>query len=326
MSEREILAAVLALLAAFAAAVGNVIRQRSAQEVTDKEVGHLALFGMLLRDKRWWIGGIGDISSYVFLAWALDKGSVLLVMSLQVTNLLFALPLYARVTRNPITRSEWFWAFLLTVSLAIVIAVGDPQGGHDRATNPNRTWLLVSLVLGPILLLCLVGARIWRNRSIAAVLLAAVAGTLLAVFAVLIKGVIEIVQHHKDELFITPELYLLVFSGVAGMIFHQSAYRAGALTASLPTIIAAKPLVGGVLGVLILEESIGARGGELTLLALAAVTVIVATVGLARGEAAELSAGEGRDAKLAAAAAAEANAQANVEADEAGQPLSEPQT
>jgi drug/metabolite transporter (DMT)-like permease len=306
MSHDEILAAVLALLAAFAAAVGNVIRQRSAQEVTDKEVGHLTLFSMLLRDKRWWIGGIGDISSYVFLAAALDKGSVLLVMSLQVTNLLFALPLYARVTRNPITRNEWFWAILLTASLAIVIAVGDPQGEQDRAANPTTTWLIVSLVLGPLMLLCLAGARIYKNRSIAAVLLAAVAGTMLAVFAVLMKGVIDILKHHRDELFTTPELYLWLFTGVAGMIFHQSAYRAGSLTASLPTIIAAKPLVGGVLGVLILEESIGATGPKLILLALAAVTVIVATVGLARGEAAEISAGEGRDRIAAQKAAAEA--------------------
>src|ERR1700755_3650279 len=106
MSEAD-LAAVYALGAALASAVGNVIRQRSAQEVTDKSVGHLTLFGMLLRDKRWWLGGIGDISSYCFLALALDNGSVLLVMSLQVTALLFALPIYARLSRHRITRGEW---------------------------------------------------------------------------------------------------------------------------------------------------------------------------------------------------------------------------
>ena len=83
-----------------------MIRQRSAQEVTDKQVGHLTLFGMLLRDTRWWMGGLGDIASYCLLAAALDKGSVLLVMSLQVTALLFALPIYARVTRHPITRGS----------------------------------------------------------------------------------------------------------------------------------------------------------------------------------------------------------------------------
>src|SRR2546430_1383119 len=93
------MAGFLALCAALASAIGNVIRQRSAQEVTDRQVGHLTLFGMLLRDTRWWLGGLGDIASYVFLAWALDNGSVLLVMSLQVTALLFALPIYARLTR-----------------------------------------------------------------------------------------------------------------------------------------------------------------------------------------------------------------------------------
>lgn len=295
MSEAH-LAAFYALCAALASAIGNVVRQRSAQEVTDKPVGHLKLFGLLLRDKRWWLGGVGDISSYCFLALALDDGSVLLVMSLQVTALLFALPIYSRFARQPVTRREWIWAVLLAVALAIVIAVGQPLGGQQRAMG--TTWLVVALVMGPPLALCLLGARIWRDRAIAAVLLAAVAGSLLAVFAVLMKGVVDIVEHHAGQLWRAPELYLWLFCGVAGMIYHQSAYRAGALTASLPTIIAAKPVVGGVLGVLVLEETVRADGKELLVLAVAAVVVIVATVGLARGEAATMAAGAGRDVKV----------------------------
>ena len=82
------------------------------------------------------------------------------------------------------------------------------------------------------------------------------------------------------------------------MIYHQSAYRAGALTASLPTIIVAKPVVGGVLGITVLEETVRAGGTGWFVLAVAAVAVIVATVGLARGEAATMAAGEGRDLKI----------------------------
>jgi hypothetical protein len=129
-------------------------------------------------------------------------------------------------------------------------------------------------------------------------LLAAVAGSLLAVFAVLMKGVVDILEHNAGQLWHAPELYLWVFCGVAGMIFHQSAYRAGALTASLPTIIAAKPVVGGVLGVLVLEETVRADGTQWFVLAVAAVVVMVATVGLARGEAATMGAGAGRDMKI----------------------------
>jgi len=292
----EEMTALLALCAAMSSAIGNVIRQRSAQEVTDKRVGHLALFGMLLRDTRWWMGGIGDIGSYVFLAFALDEGSVLLVMSLQVTALLFALPIYARVTRHRITRREWMWALVLAVALAIVIAVGQPTGGQERASA--QTWLVVAVVIGPALVLCLLGARIWSDRPVAAVLLAAVAGSLLAVFAVLMKGVVDIIEHGAGQLWHTPELYAWVFCGVAGMIYHQSAYRAGALTASLPTIIVAKPVVGGVLGVTVLGETLAADGREWFVLVVAAAVVFVATVGLAHGEAATMAAGAGRDVKI----------------------------
>ncbi len=288
------LAVLLALCAALASGIGNVVRQRSAQEVTDRQVGHLTLFGMLLRDGRWWLGGMGDIASYCLLAAALDKGSVLLVMSLQVTALLFALPIYARLTRHPVTRWEWTWAVLLAVALAVVISVGDPTGGQQRGSL--QTWAVVAVVMGPVLVLGLLGARIWSDRPAAAVLLAAVAGSLLAVFSVLMKGVVDILEH-GPRLWQTPELYAWVFCGVAGMIIHQSAYRAGALTASLPTIIVAKPIIGGVLGVVVLGETLIAGGGEWFVLAAAAALVIVATVGLARGEAATMAAGAGRDVK-----------------------------
>jgi hypothetical protein len=112
------------------------------------------------------------------------------------------------------------------------------------------------------------------------------------------KGVVDILEQHSGQLWHTPELYLWVFCGVAGMIYHQSAYRAGALTASLPTIIVAKPVVGGVLGVLVLEETVRADGTQWFVLAVAVVAVIVATVGLARGEAATMAAGAGRDVRI----------------------------
>lgn len=296
------LAAIIALCAALASAIGNVVRQRSAQEVTDKRVGHLTLFGMLLRDKRWWMGGLGDIGSYVLLAAALDKGSVLLVMSLQVTALLFALPIYSRMTGNRITRREWTWALVLAVALAVLIAIGDPTGGQQRA--PLHIWVVVAVVIGPLLLLGLLGARIWADRPVAALLLAAVAGTLLAVFAVLMKGVVDVLEHHPGQVWMSFELYALVFCGAAGMIYHQSAYRAGALTASLPTIIVAKPVVGGILGIIVLQETLAAGGWEWFVLAGTLVVVIVATVGLARGEAASMSAGAGRDVKSSSRPAA----------------------
>jgi hypothetical protein len=157
---------------------------------------------------------------------------------------------------------------------------------------------VVAAVMGPPLLLFLVGARVWADRPAAALLLAAVAGSLLAVFSVLMKGVVDVIEHRPGELWHTPELYAWLFAGGAGMVIHQSAYRAGALTASLPTIIVAKPVVAGVLGITVLHETLNADGTGWFVLAVAAAAVIVATVGLARGEAATMAAGAGRDLRI----------------------------
>jgi hypothetical protein len=290
------IAAFLALCAALAAAIGSVVRQRCAQEITDEPVGHLALFGMLVRDGRWWLGGLGDIASYCLLAAALDKGSVMLVTALQVTVLLFALPIYARVTGHRITGREWTWAVVLAAALAVVVTVGDPAAGYSRGSL--ETWIVVGVVMGPALGLCVLGARIWSDRPAAAVLLAVVSGSSLALFAVLTKGIVDVVEHGAGQLPHTPELYAWLLAALSGMIFQQSAFRAGALTASLPTITVAKPVVASVLGVTVLKETLEANGAEWILLTAAAFVVIVATVALARGEAASMSTGAGRDMEI----------------------------
>ncbi|MBS4729988.1 DMT family transporter [Mycobacterium sp. SM1] len=296
MSRADI-AVSLALCAALAAAIGSVIRQRCAQEITERPVGPLALFTMLLRDTRWWLGGTGDIASYGLLAAALDKGSVMLVMALQVTALLFALPIYARITRHRITPREWLWAVLLAAALAVVVAVGQPKAGTSHGSLER--WIVVAAVMGPLLGLCVLGARIWADRPAAAVLLAAVSGSSLALFAVLTKGLVEAVEHGALRVLHSAELYAWLLAGLAGMIYQQSAFRAGALTASLPTMTVAKPVVASVLGITVLGETLNADGAEWFALVVAAVVVIVATIALARGEAATMAAGAGRDVKIA---------------------------
>jgi len=60
-------------------------------------------------------------------------------------------------------------------------------------------------------------------------------------------------------------------------------------------VTVAKPVVASLLGVLVLGETMRADGPEVFALIAAAVVVIVSTIALARGEAASISAGAGRD-------------------------------
>jgi drug/metabolite transporter (DMT)-like permease len=280
------IAVVLALLAALASALGNVVRQRSAQEITDKQVGHLELFKMSVRDAKWWLGALGAIANYVLQAGALVLGSVMMVTALQVTALLFALPIYARMTRRRVTRWEWTWAILLAGALAVVVTVGDPDAGASRGSL--GTWMVVAAIMGPALVFCVIGARIWSG-TVAAVLLAVVAGSSLALFAVLTKAVVGVVRGGVVALLTAPEFYVWIAAALAGMIFQQSSFRAGSLTASLPTSVVAKPLVGSILGMAVLGETLDTTGPLKFVLVAGVALVVVATVALARGEAVTIS-------------------------------------
>jgi hypothetical protein len=145
------------------------------------------------------------------------------------------------------------------------------------------------------LVLCVVGARVWSSGSAAPVLLAVVAGSSLALFAVLTKGAVGAASGGFGAFLLAPESYCLLPAALAGMIFQQSAFRAGALTASLPTVTVAKPVVASLLGVLVLRETLNTDGPKAFALIAGAILVIVATIALARGEAATIAAGAGRD-------------------------------
>ena len=277
------IAALLALGAAFFIAIGDVIHQRTAHEVTDEPISHVELFMRLLRDRQWWLGSLVSAAGFGLQAAALGFGSVLLVQALLVTSLLFALPISARLSHRRVTRWEWTWAALLAAAVAVIVTVGNPTAGHSRASL--ETWTAVIAVLGPALVLCVVGARIWSG-PVSAVLLAVVSGALWGLFAVLTKGVVDRLDDGLLALLRTPELYVWVLVAIAGTSWQQSSFRAGALTATLPTMTVAEPVVGSVLGVVVLGETLRpGDAGWLTLIVAVAV-MVVATVALARGEAA----------------------------------------
>ncbi|KUI18015.1 hypothetical protein AU192_02110 [Mycobacterium lehmannii] len=283
MSAGVDLAVVLALGAAVFVAIGDVIHQRQAHEVADEPVGHLELFTRLLRDRQWWLGSFVAAAGFALQAAALGVGSVLLVQAILVTSLLFALPIHARLSHQRVTPWQWTWAALLAASVVVIVTVGNPTEGDSRASW--ETWTAVLVVLVPALALCVIGAGIWKG-PVSAVLLALVSGALWGLFAVLTKGVVDRLGDGLEALLRTPELYVWVVVAVAGTAWQQASFRAGSLTASLPTMTVTEPVVAAVLGVVVLGETL--RPGEegWLVLIVAVVVMVVSTAALARGEAA----------------------------------------
>jgi drug/metabolite transporter (DMT)-like permease len=281
------IAALLAVAAALMIGIGDVLEQQSAQQVTDKPVGTVALFGRLLRDRRWWAGTLVAGAGFGLQAAALGLGSVVLVQAILVSSLLFALLINARVSHRRITRWQGIWAVLLAAAVAVVVTVGNPQAGNPRGSF--QTWAIVALVMGPTLILCLIGARIFSS-SVKALLLGLLSGSLWGLFSVLTKGVVDQLGHGIPALLREPELYAWAVVGIAATAWEQSAFRAGPLTASLPAVTVSEPVVGSVLGVTVLGETLNTNDFGLIAIGVSVAVMAAATVALARSQAAAASA------------------------------------
>ncbi len=279
---RTDIAALLALAAALFIAIGDVMHQRSAHDVTDEPVGNLRLFIHLLADKGWWLGSLVAAAGFILQAAALALGSVLLVQALLVTSLLFALPINARLHHHGLTRWDGTWAALLAASVVIIVIVGNPTAGSSRASL--ATWAVAAGVLTAVIGACIVGAGL-TSGPVSAVLLAVVSGAFWGIFAVLTKGVVHVLGEGVEPLLRSPELYAWALVALAGTAYQQSSFRAGALTASLPTMAISEPIVASVLSVFVLGETMRPGGAGWVLLVVAIVATVVSVAALARGEA-----------------------------------------
>ncbi|HET6731776.1 DMT family transporter [Mycobacterium sp.] len=276
------LVVLLALLAAVFLAIGIVVRQRATLDVPAEHGVSAVMFLTLIRRPLWWAGTASAIAGFVFQALALANGSLLLVQPILVSALLFALPMSARLAHRRVTRAEWLWALLLTVSLAVFVLLAKTRPGDYEASLPTSA--MVALVCTAAVLACVVVAvrtMGWRR----AVLLAVAVGLLFGVVAVLTKLVMHLLTHEGlQAVLTTPVLYLLVVLGVIAVLLQQSAFHAGSLQTSVPTMLVLEPVIAVLLGAVVLGEHLTVNGVKAVALTVAVAAMAAATIALGRDE------------------------------------------
>jgi len=272
-----------ALLAAFFAAVGIVVRQRAIQAEAEDLPESGAIVPSWARAPAWWLGTLGAVGGYVFQAVALAHGSLLLVQPLLVSSLLFVLPLGARLSNQHVRGRDWGWALLLTAALTVFVLVGQPREGHYRA--PVQAWSVALSTAVPVVVICVLAARRAAGRR-RAMLLAGGVAVLLGMVAVLTKvSTHRLVADGWLGLLTVPAPYVLVALAITVTVLQQSAFHAGALQASVPIMLVGEPVVAVLLGVVILGEYLVVRGAEAVILALAVAAMTAATIALGRDSA-----------------------------------------
>jgi drug/metabolite transporter (DMT)-like permease len=269
------MAVVLALLAAVGYAVASVLQHHAARDEPDELALRPGLLWRLLRRPQWLLGTAADIVAFGFQALAIGLGSLVVVQPLLCAGLLFALPLSAAWQGRRLERRDWVAALALSVALAVFLVVGDPSVGKDFPTT--RAWVVAGAVIGPAVAVCLVAAMRTQHTA-RAVLLAFATALLYSVTAVLTKAAVTELGDGLGVFFSSWEPYVGIALGIGALLVNQSAFQAGELQASLPTLTAAEPIVGSVLGLVMLDELITAAGVVEWTAVLVAALVIVGSV------------------------------------------------
>jgi drug/metabolite transporter (DMT)-like permease len=278
----QLLVVLFALCAAIFAAVGIVVRQRATMDVPEEDGVSTVMLATLLRRPLWWAGTAAAVAGFVFQALALDNGSLIVVAPLLVSALLFALPLSARLAHRRVSRGAWLWAMLLTVSLAIFILLAHPRVSDQVA--PVATIVVVAAVCSVLVLGCVLVA-VRRSGWQRAVPLAVAVGVLFGLVAVLTKMLMhELDRDSVAEVLTTPLPYALVLLGVLATLLQQSAFHAGSLQTSVPTMLVIEPMAAVLLGVFLLGETLTANRWEAVVLTFAVLAMTAATIALGRDE------------------------------------------
>lgn len=281
-------AVLLALGAALAYAAASVLQQREAEADTGADQGSTVGggFRLVLRLARrpiWLAGLAADGVGYALQAVALGVGELIVVQPVLTSGILFALPAGAWWSGRRLGRSDLAWAVVLAGGLTAFLLLAGTDGGHDFAST--RAWLLCAAVATPVLLVCVVaGARSRGTRR--AVLFAFTTGVLFGITAALTKASVVLLDRHGFGALGHWEPYALVVLGALGFVVNQRAFQAGSLTASLPTLTVAEPIVAVLIGVTMLHETVPTEGA-LAWLAVGAsvVAMIAATIVLSRSAA-----------------------------------------
>jgi threonine/homoserine efflux transporter RhtA len=105
------------------------------------------------------------------------------------------------------------------------------------------------------------------------------------VVAVLTKLVMHVLTHDGVRALLTaPVLYLLALLGIVAVFLQQSAFHAGSLQTSVPTMLVLEPVIAVVLGAVVLGEHLNVGGLDAAVITIAIVAMAAATVALGRDE------------------------------------------
>lgn len=284
-----LIAVTAALGAAFCFALGAVV-QHDVARGTDEKLLSLRLLLALVRNPRWLAGAGLGVLSFAIQGLALAFGPLALVQPLAATDVLFALPMIAIGRRYRLTRGDWLGAGAVAGGIALFLAVSPPAEG-TRAPG-LAAWAPVILAAGVFAIVA--GLAAMRARGVTQVIwLAAGAGITYGVVDALTKSTVDLLADRGAVTLLQWEPYALLAAGILGTLLDQSAFRAGALSVSLPVIDTLEPVSAVVIGAFVFGERLASSPGQLAIQLAGGAMAVFGIAALSRSSVAAMEARSG---------------------------------
>lgn len=176
-------------------------------------------------------------------------------------SLLLALPLGAALSRQRLHRGGWVAAVAVSLGVALLLVIGAP-GGATRVGSPVH-WALAGCATSAATA-TIVAAGLRFEGAVRAALLATAVGMLFGLQDATTKSLLDAADRAGTLALVTSwQSYAILLTAVYGLLLSQDAYKSAALPASLPALTVGEPLVGMVVGVLVLGEHVNASGAAL---------------------------------------------------------------
>ncbi len=251
---------VLAILAALAFALGNVLQQKGTLE-TPAEGGDTRFLVQILRRPVWLTGAACQGTGWVLQALALDTGSLIVVQSLTTMSLVIALPLGKRITGQAVTRRVWTGAAAMVAGIVLFLSVGSPTGG--TSTPPAAAWWSTGLsTIAFVVVLGGLGTR--RQGATKTLLFGSAAGVAFALQSAVTKVFVTTVGHGLSEVLSNWTIYVLIASALVGFVLQQSALKTGVLAPAMASSNAVTLFGSLAFGSSVFGESLSSGGARPT--------------------------------------------------------------
>ena len=273
------LAVALALVAALCLALGT---QQQGSAVADRARGRLRVRALpvLLRSRRWLLGlGLLGLGTVLNVA-ALGLATVTVVQPIGVVALVVTTLLHARHRRLRINRRTWAAIALCTTGGAVFVTCAvtatDPAHGISR-------WAERTVVVMLVILVCVLGvAAVLFRRGLGGTFYVVGAGILYGFVAVLVRLTITRVQGSPGAPLDAVNCLAVAAAAAAAVLggwFVQTAFSQGPPDLVIAGLTVLDPMVGVLLGMLVLGEA--GPGFSVAIGVLMAAAGAVAIVGVA---------------------------------------------